>query len=75
MNLLESGAERSHPEQCGWDNQRRSGFQIFILGRPVFQDYDNERSVYIALLAGFQVGIKGIKGPIRIIQKPGAVLS
>jgi hypothetical protein len=31
-SLLESGAERSHPEQCGWDNNWRSGFQTFILG-------------------------------------------
>jgi hypothetical protein len=29
---LESGAEQSHPEQCGWDAHWRTGFQTFGLG-------------------------------------------
>jgi hypothetical protein len=48
-NLLESGAERSQPEQCGWNNHWRSGFQTFILGFapwiPNYQHSDNELSI------------------------------
>jgi hypothetical protein len=31
-NLLESGAKRSHPEQCGWDTHWPPGYQSFALG-------------------------------------------
>jgi hypothetical protein len=34
-NLLESGAERWHPQQCGWDTHWCSRFQSFVLRLPL----------------------------------------
>jgi hypothetical protein len=56
-----SGAERSHPEQCGFYTHWRLGFQSIVLSydwRPGFQVSDNERPEYTELITGFQIGIR-----------------
>jgi hypothetical protein len=57
--LLESGAERSHSERAvgttiGAQDTNQSS-EDWCLG---YQDSGNELSIYIALIAGYQIGIR-----------------